>query len=408
MKILYLVHQFYPMHGSGTEKSTLTVASNIQKNGNNVKVLSFSFYEPEEYDQKFGSVLYRRNFVGEIEVIDYRLEETPHNMNDLFVDVKGEMESFAEFILRQESPHLVHVMHTMRTGIFVKVLLKLKIPYILTLTDFYQVCPKIVLRNSDGKLCKGPENGQECFQACPELSQSYISKRLNIAKEIIYNARFNVVCSKFVQDIYKKEFPDMDFLLIRHGISFNTVKRNLKKYDKSDKLKFLFTGTISEMKGVETLLDAFEQVPEAQLYLYGKAATDEYFEEFTARISRLPNVEYLGMFEKDKMGEVVSVHDIMVVSSNSYETYSRVLHEALSCYVPVICSDVPALNEKIVNDLNGYIYEMGNSGELAEILKKVTGNPEILNRLKENISKEPLMILEQEVYVYEKLYNMCL
>ena len=45
MKILYVVHQFFPNHITGTERLTLNIAKQIQRMGHEVTVLT---YEPSE------------------------------------------------------------------------------------------------------------------------------------------------------------------------------------------------------------------------------------------------------------------------------------------------------------------------------------------------------------------------
>jgi hypothetical protein len=57
VKIIYLIHQFYPEFYTGTEKFILNLASMMQKAGNKVKVVTYSFYEDSIYDQARGAIL---------------------------------------------------------------------------------------------------------------------------------------------------------------------------------------------------------------------------------------------------------------------------------------------------------------------------------------------------------------
>jgi hypothetical protein len=57
MKIVYLVHQFYPECYTGTEKFVLNLSGMVQKAGNRVKVITYSFYEDSFYDQRRGEIL---------------------------------------------------------------------------------------------------------------------------------------------------------------------------------------------------------------------------------------------------------------------------------------------------------------------------------------------------------------
>jgi len=51
MKIVYLVHQFYPEFYTGTEKFVLNLSGMVQKAGSRVKVITYSFYPDSFYYQ---------------------------------------------------------------------------------------------------------------------------------------------------------------------------------------------------------------------------------------------------------------------------------------------------------------------------------------------------------------------
>ena len=137
MKVLFLIHQFYPEWHSGTEKVTLSLAVMMQKLDYNVKVISYSFYDRADYSSSLGKVLLKDSIYKSIPILDYQLDTYLENINfDLYADYKNELFMAAEKILLNEKPDLVHITHTMRGSVFVKALLKHRIPYILTLTDF--------------------------------------------------------------------------------------------------------------------------------------------------------------------------------------------------------------------------------------------------------------------------------
>lgn len=59
MKVIYLVHQFYPEFYSGTEKVVLNIASMTQKSGNIVKVITYSFCNDTFFDNETNGMLSR-------------------------------------------------------------------------------------------------------------------------------------------------------------------------------------------------------------------------------------------------------------------------------------------------------------------------------------------------------------
>jgi glycosyltransferase involved in cell wall biosynthesis len=89
-----------------------------------------------------------------------------------------------------------------------------------------------------------------------------------------------------------------------------------------------------------------------------------------------------------------------------YETYSLALHEALACNVPVIAADLGAASEEITNATNGFLFRAGDENELKGKLQQVVEDPEILNEIKKNLDQHNPMFVEEEAYMYERLYRM--
>ena len=64
MKILYVVHQFYPYYTAGTEKFTYQIASMMQKNGNKVKVVSYHVDDDMEPASSLGRFSTGNIYIG--------------------------------------------------------------------------------------------------------------------------------------------------------------------------------------------------------------------------------------------------------------------------------------------------------------------------------------------------------
>ena len=95
----------------------------------------------------------------------------------------------------------------------------------------------------------------------------------------------------------------------------------------------------------------------------------------------------------------------MVLPSLWYENYPLVLHEALACNVPVIASDTGGMAEKIKDSVNGFTFQFGNETDLMHKLRRVLDAPEILNDLKKNTGESILPPVEEEAYLYDRLYG---
>lgn len=405
MKILYLIHQFYPEWYTGTEKFVLNLASMMQKAGHEVKVITYSFYKNDFYDQSLGNIVFKEFIFKGVPVLSIKHKVIPAKL-DYGLDDK-DLSEVANEMISKEKPDVVHIGHSMRVSELVKVTLKLKIPFILTLTDFYLICPKFILFTSKNTLCGGPEEGKVCQNQCPELSVDFIKSRLEVAKDILFNADLVICPSRFLAGIFKKELPGLKIKIVNHGLNYSTIKRKEYRYTKNDKIVFCYAGSLNPHKGVHVLIEAVKQLNSnnVSLKIYGSGTDKPYVNHVLTMADKDPRIEFFDVYSEDYVGEVLSNVDVVITPSLWYENYPLVLHEAFACNIPVIASNIGGMAEKVVDGKNGFLFKVGDSQHLKEVLMKVIDNPEVLNDLKRNISKMMIPTVEQEAYTYERIYT---
>lgn len=406
MKILYLVHQFYPEYYTGTEKFVYNTAFMMQKFGNKVKVITYSFYNDTFYDRNFEDILFKQFTYKGIPVLAFKLQKPPF---DLHFGLNNEnIIKFAENLIETEKPDVIHIGHPMRVHEFVTSAVKLKIPYILTLTDFFLMCPNAILKASNGDLCAGPQKGIQCNKLCTEFPENYIKDRLEKAEFMVANAKGIFSPSKFLASMFKNEFSEVEVNVINHGLRYDNIKTNNKIYRKNDKnIIFCYAGSLNPHKGVHIILDAFTKIKNEfiKLKIYGSGE-----ERYVNRLKDIANgdnrIEFCGVFKEENIGDVFNSLDVIIVPSIWYENYPLVLHEALACNVPTIVSNLGGMAEKIKDGFNGFTFDTGDYKSLGDKIKLIIDNPEILNEIKENIKKNVVIpTVEQEAYKYLKVYE---
>jgi len=405
MKILYLIHQFYPEYYTGTEKIILNLARMMQISGNKVTVITYSFYKDSSYNQRIGNILFKEFIYRGIRVIALRHKKIPKDINRA-LDNK-DMSKVATDLISLAKPDVVHVGHPMRVGELVKVLRHLNIPYIITLTDFFLICPKFTLITSMNTLCCGPKGGSACRNLCPEFHHDFITRRLKIAREILFHAKSVVSLSRFHASMFKKELQDLEIKIIAHGLRYSTLKRNEKNHSKGDRIVFCYTGSLNPHKGVHILIDAFKKVcsKSALLKIYGSGSEKSYIDRLMAMAKEDQRIEFCGLYSEELVGQIMENVDVIIIPSLWYETYCLVLHEALACNLPVIASDVGVMSEKIKDGLNGFLFKMGDLSHLKEVLQKLVDDPTILNTMKHDINRIVIPSVEQEACIYERAYD---
>ena len=405
MKIVYLVHQFYPEANTGTEKFVLNNALMAQELGNKVKVITYSFYKDDEYDRKSHGILSKEFLYKGIPVLAIKYVNAPASLNISLHN--GKLNAFAKETFKKETPDIIHVGHSMRVHEFIWVANELQIPYIITLTDFFLFCPKINLSPNDYSLCSGPHKGRMCRDLCGEISNQYIVNRLSDAKRLLFNSTRVVAPSHFVAKIFNQELNSQEVEVVNHGIDFGHIKQNTRINGPKGEIVFGYAGNLIFHKGIHILLEAFCGIncENIQLMIYG-AGQDNYIESLQKIINNDRRVKFKGSYEASELGYVFSSIDVLVTPSLCYETYSMVLHEALASNVPVIASDLGAMREMIIEKINGYLFEAGNVKDLKEKMQYIVDNMEDLQRIKSNIYNGVIVpTIEQEAFNYRKSYS---
>ncbi len=405
MKIIYLVHQFYPEYYTGTEKFVYKISSMMQKAGHNVKVITYSFQRNSFFNRSMGDTLYREFTYKGIPVTAIRHRKIPENINITLGD-EG-ISPMAERMMSREKPDIVHAGHSMRVNEFISASHRLDIPYIITLTDFWLICPKVNFINSRSDLCAGPEGGEVCAKSCPELPRDLLLKRCAFAKDILFDAKRVISPSRFLSGLFKKELGSLDVTVVKHGISYNRIKRNNRTYKKGDKLVFCYAGSLNDHKGIHVLIDAFKMTKSSNIILkiFGSGPNPLYVNRLFDMARKDKRIEFCGVYSEDDIGDIFSSVDVMIVPSLWYENYPLVLHEALACNTPVVASNQGGMAERIKDGVNGFTFEIGDAESLRAVFERIITNPEILNHLKANIESSLIPTIEQEAVTYLRIYT---
>ncbi|NPU85323.1 MAG: glycosyltransferase [Syntrophaceae bacterium] len=403
MKIIYIIHQFYPMHYTGTEKFLLNLSSSIQRNGHSVKVITYSFYEDSFYSKSKGNILLHEFLYKGIPVIAYKYKQMPPDMD--YALESNDLTEIADDILQAEKPDLLHVAHPVRTAEFMNAAIRACIPYVFTLTDFWMLCPKSILFTSQGSLCSGPLRGDACRADCPEYSYESIVHRLEKSSRLLSAAHCVIAPSRFLGGIFQKEFPDINLRYIPYGIDYTWIKRNSKRYGTdAARLNFTYAGQLAYHKGVHVLIEAFKRISSGNvtLNLYGSGPSDH--EHYLKKISANdPRIVFKGVYSENQVGEIMKDVDVITIPSNWHENNTIVMREALACNVPVVVSSAGGMTEVIRDGENGFIFNMGDTDHLYQVLSKIIEEPFILNKIKS--SPKALLTAEQEAFAYLQEYQ---
>lgn len=186
--------------------------------------------------------------------------------------------------------------------------------------------------------------------------------------------------------------------------------------DESGTLKLLFFGQIKRVKGLEILLDSIAILKREsfniELVIAGKPWKSDldYYNSLIDSLGIKDIVTtHFRYIPDDEVSSFFEMCDLIVLPYK--EIYqSGVLLLTMSYGVPLVCSDLPAFKEYIIDKKNGFLFESESSESLSNTLKYISKNRDILRevqtRANETISElDWVKIGEKTKLIYEKLIN---
>jgi glycosyltransferase involved in cell wall biosynthesis len=135
---------------------------------------------------------------------------------------------------------------------------------------------------------------------------------------------------------------------------------------------FLFVGRLEAIKGLQTLIDLWDWVPEADLLVAGSGS---YAAELRALAAAHPRIRFLGPVPQRELGALYYHALACIVPSLTYETFGIIIVEAFARKTPAIVRDLGALPEVIEDSGGGFVYRTDD--ELLNCMRQISTAPEV-------------------------------
>jgi glycosyltransferase involved in cell wall biosynthesis len=448
MRILFAAHQFFPEHYAGVEIVTLGLAQELRARGHETYVLTpkrsvpFSEIRPGELeDYEYGGLPVRR--VGRPKEGVFR----PYRLN-----YENEvMVRRAREYMKVVQPDVVHAEHFqgLSTSV-IPVFKEFGAPLVYTATDFWTFCPVIDLRRHDGVMCEGPElahcvrcvvsrgggslasimmkaaverTSNETLRTVGKLSKPPLSKIFPLSQVWALKERPEYIREHIEQVDHIIAYTQLmrDLLLANgigegkigvsyYGINTSRIAEAPRNRNTPPPLRIGFIGTLAPHKGCDILIRAFRSLPqelEATLDICGNLKRFELFvEELRGLAGGDERINFAGPFPREKVGEVLSGLDVLVVPSRWYENQPGVIFEAFAAGIPVVATDLGGMSEFVKHEENGLLFELENAKDLARQLRRLGEEPGLIKKLRAGIG--PVKTVKENVDELEELYNKLL
>ena len=332
------------------------MVSDLEKLGHEVFVISTSPKESYQEDNNYylESQYYNLNQLP----VPFRLI---WHINNLFNYRQKER---IKKIIRKEKPDLVITHNLMGLGLQLPALFrKLKIKHIHILHDIQLLHPSGLM-----------------FYQQEGLINSFFARRYQQITRNLMGSPAIIICpSEWLLELHRQKgfFPRSVQKTIPNPIKTNYLSAPKEK----DRTEFLAVGLVSKHKGSDTLIQAFNQLPELKLTIIGDG---DYLAE--AKKTANKNITFLGRLDYAKVQERMLEAGALIVPSLCYENSPTNIYQAVGSKLPVIGSDLAGTAE-LINKYGGLLFEPGN---VHELIKKIHYFLNNYDELSKGFPKEPL------------------
>lgn len=390
MKILYVLHQYFPRHVGGTEVYARGLVRRARRAGHQVEIIS---YHESSSAVEGDIVLHKTEYEGcAVKELHYNLSVNSNPARNEYLNL-GLGRTFGALV-EEFKPDLVHIMHAMKLSASVlDECHKRKIAFVLTLCDFWFICPNITLLDWQGQLCSGPDSDGKCLPCVKKIhgpaAQNWneeeatkaTKERKVLLQTLALKAERIFALSEFQKRVFVENgYPAQRIEVLTHGLELADLDSAVSENpapSKTENLRIGFVGHLVPQKGVHILLEAICQLQATPLecHIYGPLRHDAYVRKLAALAIKHPGVRLFGELSTEKLGAVIDGFDVMVLPALWYENQPLVVKAAMHKGVPVIASNLGSLPEMLQGNENCWLVEPGNVQELSSLIQELAANP---------------------------------
>ena len=186
-----------------------------------------------------------------------------------------------------------------------------------------------------------------------------------------------------------------------------TFIENFKKeFNLKDKFIVSSVGRVTQLKDYETFIKAIllvkKEIPNIIGLIVGGVRSDkeDYLNSLKSLIKELnleENIIFTG--SQNKIEQIYALSDVVISSSKKPESFGRAVAEAICMNKPVIATNHGGVKDIIIENVNGFFFEVSNDKELADnILKSRVLKFDGYTYISNNFSLENMVNKTLEVY----------
>lgn len=269
--------------------------------------------------------------------------------------------------IARHAVRLVHFRHWLGTSPeIVTIARESGVKVVVSLHDFYSVCPALNLVDASGVCCLGDceAHAMPADHDCTAIESwsgqaagvwlrgGFVSTWRKRVSAAIAPADAIVTTAASARDIIARTQPEIAsrITIIEHGRDFDSATSDgIAAFSPA---RFVFLGEATFVKGADFVVElarrAFAAGRVGEFHLVGKAFIE---------VPTLPNLIAHGSYERDALRSTLAQLQptLILLPSRFPETYCHTLTEAWSCGVPVLAHRIGALEERVLQHGGGWL-----------------------------------------------------
>ena len=373
LSVAFVTHTFMPESYGGAEKQTLRLTSNLKINNVEAFILAPRMKKETPSESLEGNVWVKRFKVNNLPNLGGRY---------IFSFIIWSVKLIYWLLKNSNKFDLIHVVHG-------------------RLHSIPAICAAKILKKP--VLVKLGRGGKKYFDIDAVNSKKILGSFYS--KNILKNVSGWIANSKLiVADLKSRKIKDELIHKIYNGIDIKDIRTNKFRKNKT----FIVVGRLGEEKLCDQIIRVFSKIPEnlnVKLVFLGDGDQRTSLEKLTNE----SNQTHRTIFK----GEVKDVNDQLInadfyLSASGSEGMSNALLESMALGVPAIVSNASGVDEIVIDNQNGFIFETRDEKAFyAKIIKAINCSEENYIEMSRSASQHILKNFSIELIAKEhiKLYT---
>lgn len=322
-----------------------------------------------------------------------------------------EVENHFKDVLNSFSPDVVHFHNIIGLSLgLIHIAKQRGIKTVLTLHDNWGFCHKNTIIKNESEICLDFTRCKECMP--------YISDENNFGIPIRIRQDFFRIIFRDVDEFISPSqylaknyilagIPEEKMHVIWNGIDIQKFS-NLSKIPDNQRVRFTFIGYFGKHKGINVLIDALPYLNNLNCLSVNLVGKGELMESLKDKVQKMGLSDLVSFWGKiEDINDAYRSTDVLILPSIWPENQPVTITEAMASKIPIIASNLGGVPELIEDGKTGYLFEAGNSKDLAQKMLEFVSHPEKISVLGEAAyNKIVNNTLENQVQKIVQIYDL--